>query len=165
MFFAPNPGILASGSTGKTYAEFEARMNAIAVDGGVAWDATTPWPSSGMFTTTAATATGGMLGSSWSARFRGGGGAEGAPARVVQHALLSESVFNDQVSFGRVIFLQINSPSAGPSFVGVNRNGYTSNSSGSTTQPRQCIKIIRWDGSRAWESNPSIGGPETEYTW
>lgn len=165
MFFAPNPGILAAGvSMGKTYAEFQAHIATLATGGSKDW-ANNPALAAGAYRTIAATSPGfaDMYGSVWNSYVYD----NVPPSRLCQHGLPSQAIFNAQTAAGYQIFFRIVSFGDQALFTALNRNGYTS--LGLTPDPSlasiKCTEIIRWDGSKAWKSNPSIGGAETEYTW
>lgn len=159
------PNTNTGGIPGKTYAEFVAHVTARAVNGVLNWNALTNIDAGNYTTTAADVGSSFMTGSSWNAKFSGGGAQTRGAARVVQHGLPTQAAFNDQVSSGRVLFLAISS--ATPAFpAALNRNGYLSLADDvNNIANRVCTEIIRWDGFKAWTSNPSIGGAETEYTW
>ncbi len=162
--FLPNPGVLAAGAGGamKTYAEFQAHIAVLANLGFRPWNNATAF-STGGYRTTAAAETGTLLGTSWNDRM----GVGVTTCRVIQHGLPSQLVFNEQVASGRDIFFRVEVLDSVRVFNGINRNGYLSQSySGPTYYPStRCTEIIRWDGLRAWKSNPSIGSAETPYDW
>ena len=158
--FLPNPGILAAGAGVSPYDAFVAYITAQATGGATVW-ATNQAPNAGAYITTASAALGGvMVATSWNGSFRA---TAAAPCRILQHALASEAIFNDQCAAERKIFYRLTAGASRANFVGVNRNGYASQSSsdGFTYGSRFCTELIRWDGERAWKSNPSIGGAET----
>lgn len=163
--FLSNPGILAAGAGGgaKTYAEFQAHIATLAVNGSRAWAGITN-QTAGAFVTTATTEGGLMYGSSWNTFFYR---PNASTCRVLRHGFPSQAAFEAQVSAGRDIFFRIsNSTPDQPLFSPLSRNGYTSLLSNDGTYPAAtCTELIRWDGERAWKSAPSIGSGETEYTW
>lgn len=156
-------GVIAGprGGGAKTYAQFQAQIATLATGGALAWSALAQ--TAGSYRVTAAAATGTMFASSWNDAYF----FQSTAARVIQHALTSEAVFNDQVSNGWEIFVVVTNTTTGINFVGSNRNGYMSSSfnDGNPYARRTVTDLIRWDGSQAWRSNPSIGGAETLYTW
>lgn len=151
-------------AAGKTYAEFVAHITALAVDGARDWASQASWAADLAHITTAGAAAGDMYGTSFNASFRGVG-TPSAISRVVQHGLPSEADFTQQTTNGWIVFVRTTTGSAPSGFASLSRNGYASLSSSSTTGPRACIELIRWNGFQAMKSNPSIGGAETEYTW
>ena len=162
MFLAVNPGIQAAGNGGRTYAEFQAKIAALATSGAASWSGVNI--AAGAWTTTAAAVVGIMYDTPWNSSYEA---ASSRLARIVQHALPSQAVFDDQVTNGYQMFVRIQDATDKIDFVSVNRNGYTSLSfnDGSPYPARTCTELIRWDGAQAWTSNPSIGGSETPYTW
>jgi len=160
--FLPNPGILAAGLGGKTYAEFQARIATLATSGSASWAGVNI--AAGAWTTAAAAVVGIMYDTPWNSSYEA---ASSRLARIVQHALPSQAAFDDQVANGYQMFVRIQDAADKINFVSVNRNGYASLSfnDGSPYPARTCTELIRWDGSQAWQSNPSIGGSETLYTW
>lgn len=163
MFFSPNPGILAAGvSTGKTTADWNAHITTLATSGDQPWGADVA-RAGGAYRTTAAAAAGTMYGTSWSSYLF----YQFAPCRLIQHGLPNVAAFNDQVANGRQVFFRVASAVDQSVFGSLTRNGYTSTflDAGAPSTTLICTEIIRWDGAKAWKSNPSIGGAETEYTW
>lgn len=151
--------VSSGAASGKTYADFQAYIATQATDGVVAWGASAM--STGAYRTTAATATGAMIGSSWNASFSmlGGGG---APCRVTQHGLPSQAEFNAQVAAGREIFLRI-IVGDDIGYSSLNRNGFTSSSGGADAFPAKCSELIYWDGSQAQRMIPSTGTGPTPF--
>lgn len=149
--------VSAGGLVAKTYAEYQAAIAALptaawGTDAGVATRA---------FRTTAAAATGSMVGSSWFQSFH-----SGAPSRLVQHGVQTLEIFNAQVSGGFELYLEITSASS-LAVGALTRHGYTS-AEGAAANPRgRVTRLIRWDDTlkKAFESDPSIGGAETEWVF
>lgn len=171
-FAAPGQTILTIGGrrqvveagAAKTYADFLAHITARAAQGQRLWDeAGSGFPAGAYWADAGAVSASAMTGSSWSSRFYGTP-TIGA-ARIVQHALPDEAAFNAQVSNGWRVFFRVAAPASGPAYVGITRNGYTSASSAATSSPRTITELIRWDGTQAWVSDPSVGGTESPYTW
>ena len=159
MLHMPSPMLMQSGE--KTYAEFQAHISSLTA-------LTSAWTgnlvSTGPRRTTAAALTGAMAGSPWNHRAT----VSSVVARVIQHALPSLAVVNEQIAGGFEIYFQIVNLGNLIGFNEVTRNGYTSLQDYSVSQGgRSITDLIRWDdvAKKAWRSNPSIGGAETEYTW
>lgn len=151
--------VSSGGGGGKTYAEFQAHI-AVLAPTTRNWSAnSTGW---GRRRTTAAAATGSMVGSSWLGSFSGA--TICTPCRVVQHGLPSEAEFNAQISAGREIYIEV---VAGDDvgYPSLNRNGYTSVSGLDDGSPDKCVMLIYWDGAQAQQMNPSTGTGPTPYTW
>ncbi len=161
MFLA-NPGVLAAGAGGKTYAEFVDHIAGLSTSERV-WTDTAIW-SAGSYLTTAAALAGGMTGSSWMAPFRGIGTAT-AICRVVQHGLASLTDLNDQISSGRKLLVRVSASSAPTGYAALDRNGFLSSTSGSTLQPYQCDEILAWIGGRPMRMQPRLGLGPTPYDW
>lgn len=161
MYFAPNPGILAAGvSTGKTYAEYQARLAALATYGVIDWSGIA---RDGRFRTTAAAPTGYMYGSPWTGFFWR---TNSTVARVIQHCMPSEAAFNALVAGGYEVFWQDVDPWGEGFLTGISRNGYSSSSWEEDERPRGRPDLfIYWDGSRAMQVNPSAGTGPTPYDW
>lgn len=150
----------------RTYAEFQTHIQGLATGGFVDW-VNAINRAANKYYTIASTPTGSMSGSTWNS-------VEGAIAtsgvdRAIQHALPSQSVFNEQVANTGAIYFELFSPgsAAGTSFVGISRNGYTSSGAAAGSFGRKITDLIRWDFTlnKAFRSNPSAGTAETEYTW
>lgn len=145
----------------KTYADFVAHIATLAPSSRT-WE--TNASISGLFRTTANTnslAAAGMNGSSWNSVYDNGS----APARIAQHAFKDQPTWEAQRTAGLEMVMQTTAAGVAD-VVSVLRNGYSSGSATGATG-RTCTRLIRWDQtlSKAFESNPSIGGAETEYTW
>lgn len=154
----PNPGVLAAGVGGRTYDEFVAHITALAMSGTLGWP--TESQSAGKWRTTAGPGTGSMAGSSWLAAFRR---LTAATARIVQHGLPSQSVFDQVSAAGSAVFLSIENVASQPT-TGVNRNGFASSGAPAATA-NICTELIGWWDGRAWKMNPNAGtGPEP-YDW
>ena len=155
--------VKAKGAAAKTYADFQSHIRTLTTT-------STSWSSFsavGKQYTTAAGVVGGMDGSSWgpaATAFKAS--TSNIVCRIIQHALPSEAVFLEQVSGGRDVYFETQTAGTVASFPAVTRNGYTSNADNSSTG-RRVIDLIRWDDTlkKAFRSDPSIGGVETEYTW
>lgn len=162
-------GVLAGprASVAKTYAEFVTHITALATSGSIAWNASTSMEGAPKaYRTTAAAATGVMVGSSWLTNFRSAGANLTAPARIIQHALPDDgTTFAAQVAAGRQIFFVVENGTVGASFLSVTRNGFTSDPLASTTGRVRCRQIIWWDGTQAWQADPYVGASPTSYTW
>ena len=115
-------GFQSAGGVAKTYAEFQAHIATLAVDGAKAWD--TAVSSVGSYRTTVAAATGDVGGSPWlSVFYRSSNNAVASLSRIVQHCFPSEAVFTAQS--GKEVFIRVLSTTTG-GVVGLTRNGYTS---------------------------------------
>lgn len=146
----------------KTYADWVAHINARAVNGSLDWDALVA-VTAGVYTTTAApVGLSFMEGSPWLSKFAGSGTRTRGSARVVQHGLPSQTVFNDQIASARKIFLSYSSTSA-ENPVGLNRNGYSSLSSGSPLANLICTEVSYWYDGAPWAMNPRDGTGPTPY--
>lgn len=152
----------------RTYAEWVTQANLLATGGALAWEAPTATLNAGSFTTTPSAATGGVLtGSSWNTFFKGTASAASAE-RIVQHGVQNTTILSALRAGSFVAFLRIVGADASAGYVALDRNGYLSLSgAGNNLTGRVCDLLIRWDDtvSKAFQSNPSIGGAETEYTW
>lgn len=174
--FLPNPGVLAAGAGGKTYAEFVAHITALAtgipslgVPGAVSWG--NPFASGqgsaypGKFRTTAAAQAGTMYGTPW----RQGAGygwvwtGNSSACRAVQHGLPSEAVFLDQIASGRQIYYAT-SPGSTQLVYALSRNGYQSDG-GTEVAAANITELLFWDGARAQRMQPSLGLGPTPYDW
>lgn len=156
-------GVLAAGvSTGKTYAQFQARVAALATDGVRAWGDTTAMPSAAAYRTTAASVTGAMTGTSWLSFTDSGV----PPGRAIQHGLPTADVFSAQISGGLEIFFRVSDPGDKISFAGLNRNGYASLSynDGNPYPARVFTEIIYWDDGPK-RMQPSVGLGPVPYDW
>lgn len=152
-------GGLLGGLVAKTYAEYQAAIAALPSVGLASW-ATNIGTSTVNFTTNAAAATGSMEGSSWNSTYQ-----TATVARGVQHALKDEATFNAQVAGGFLLYISAQSAGVNAA-VSLSRNGYTSTADAADVSGR-IVRIIRWDDTlkKAFESNPSIGGAETEWVF
>lgn len=150
----------------RTYAEFRDHINTLASNTTRGWSA--DGRGVGTFLTDCATPTGAMQGSTWG----GPGGSAGIPnlatqavARMVQHAMPSAAVFNDNVSAGRRVLLTVATAGTLSSPSGLNRNGYTSASYSGTVVGRVVTLMLYWYDEQAWQIDPSAGGSPTPYSW
>lgn len=148
---------------GKTYADFVAHITALATGGLKQWDAFAPLTPGAYRTTAGGAFSSDMYGTIWS----GYAFYYLPPGRLVRHGLPSEAVFNDQAANGRQLFFRLADAGSQSSFNAVNRNGYASLSLfPDPAEPAvTCTELIRWDGERAWKSNPSLASAETPYDW
>lgn len=152
-------------SAQKTEADFNAHIATLATGGQRDW--ATGGGGVGKFWTTGAAAAGKLYGSSWISQFGPDAGGGCAPCRYVQHGLPSDDIFNTIVANGQRVYFEIQAGTIGAYF-SVNRNGYESiAANGASEQRIKLTNLIRWDRtlSKAFQSNPSIGSAETEYTW
>lgn len=151
------------GSLAKTYADFQVHIATLATGGVKPWSNPTTL-SAGAFRTTAAAPASDMFGSSWLQWV-----SSFCPAsRMIQHGLPSQVAFDDQVSGGRDIYYRLDANGVQTVFNSVGRNGYTSlAAAGGGEAAFIMTDLIRWDDAlkKAFRSNPSAGGAETEYTW
>lgn len=153
---------LAGRRLGKTYADFQAHIAALATGGVATWgNAVGSGPTSRRVT--AAAATGAMYNTPWGDHVY----TSDILARVIQHSLPSEAVFNAQVAAGREIFIRT---SAGPGLAAafaVSRNGYTSLAfnDGNTYNSTWVEEVIYWDGTQAQQMTPRTQGGPTPYIW
>lgn len=150
----------------KTYDDFVAHIATLATNGTRAWTSNTLW-SAGAFRTTCASPSGGMAGTSWGAVFRGATSTT-ATARAVQHALPDEAFVLEQATLGREVFIQIADIGSAAGFSSLNKNGFTSTSSGSTSAAFSMTEILAWVGpdvgGYAIKMQPSLGLGPTPYT-
>lgn len=157
---------IISGSvrSGKTTADWNAHLLTLATGGQRFWTSS-PAFAPGAYRTTAEASPGfaEMYGSVWNSYAYD----VIPPSRLCQHGLPSQAIYNAQTAAGYQIFFRITSFGDQASFAALNRNGYLSLSlfPDPAIASIKCTEIIRWDGAKAWKSNPSIGGAETEYTW
>lgn len=164
MLFAPNPGILASGSSApRTYEEWLSHITARATGGAISWTGLVNIDP-GLFTTqSAAPGPSYMNGSPWLSKFAGGGAVTRGCARVVQHGLPSQAVFDAQIASARVLFLSISAATASPP-VALNRNGYLSiGDEFSNTANRLCTEVSYWHDGAPWTTNPNAGSGPIPY--
>lgn len=164
-------GVIAGpkgGGTTKTYAEFQAYVDSEATSGDRSWTTSLP---SGDWRWTAAAATGTLSGSPWGPSSAEGflSGLASRVARIVQHSLPSEAIFNEQVSSARVGFIRsVSSGSLPVSLPAVNRNGFTS-SAASDAGGLATMLITRLDYFDPvlgpMTMNPSTGTGPTPLTW
>ncbi len=154
--FYPSSMLLAGR---KTYAAFQAYILSIR-DTATAWNDQIPASAFVRnILTTAGSITPGvhMDGTSWQSIIEG----HAYVCRVVQHGLPDETVFNDQITNGRQIFVRISAGSVSGPFSSLNRNGYTS---GSDPGPAYCVTcplILYWYEDAAWQIDPSSGSAPT----
>lgn len=80
-------------------------------------------------------------------------------AKIIRHAVSSEAVFNYILTNKQFVLVKQGPYTNRPSYLGINRNGYSSVSY-STFNGRQCIDMIYFDVTLGvvmrW--NPSVGG-------
>ncbi|WP_313007489.1 hypothetical protein [Brevundimonas vesicularis] len=156
--------MLFESAVAKTYAEFQAHI-ATLTGSTRAWQ-TNASIAPGAFRTTANNASlssAAMGGTSWASNYTNGS----APARLLQHGFKDQPTWQAQRDAGLEIYVEITSIGSGVA-TGLSRNGYTSlDDFSGTAALRQLKKIIRWDSTlnKAFQSDPSVGGDETEYTW
>lgn len=163
MLHLPTP-MLMGAPQGKTYDDFVAHITALATNGSTSWTNNVQL-SPGGYRSTAAPFAGfsQMRGSIWMNYALSGV----PPSRLAQHGLPSEAIYNAQAAAGYQIFFRLTSAGNQYSYYSLTRNGYTSEVyyDDPPLPAVYCTELIRWDGMKAWKSNPSIGGAETEYTW
>ena len=156
------------GPVAKTYADWVVEADRLAINGSLPWEVTAAIPP-GSYTTTASVATGGALvGSSWNAIFRRSAPPGSSVERVIQHGLPDPTIVSEQRAGGFKIFFRVVSADGGEGYVALNRNGFLSSANtGNNLNGARCDLLIRWDAvlNKAFASNPSVGGAETEYTW
>ena len=155
-------GIGFQGGASKTYAQFQAHIAGVAPTT-ITWSSTTI-PSAVSRRVTAAGATGAMTGTSWTAiGFR----SDSTVARVVQHGLPSQAVFDSQVINSGEMVIQFGTTESIGSYFSDNRNGYTSVASGSPANGNTISDLIYWDFalSAAFRMNPSAGTGPTPYVF
>lgn len=153
--------VSVGGIASRTYADWVTEANRLATGGTNSWTIAGNF-AAGTYQTTAGADSGTMSGSPWSGRIYGSSSA----SRIIQHSLQSQADWDTQRSLGQVIvYRQIVATAAAK--VAYTRNGFTSDSDASTLNSRQCDLVIRWDDAlkKAFQSDPSIGGAETEYVW
>lgn len=162
-----SPIIGRAGGATKTYAEFQAYVAAQATSGDRSWTAQTS--AAGSWRWTAAAAGGAMVGSSWGPSSPDGfqSGTASRIARIVQHGLPSEAIFNGQVSDARQGLVVIeNVPYFPDSLPSVNRNGFSSSSGGSGLSCLRCTRLDYFDPALGpMTLNPSTGAGATPFTW
>ncbi len=159
MLAFPSPMLIRLG--GPSYADFQAHIATLSVNGSVAWSSNPPGSPGNRKRTTAAAATGSMFGSSWLSTFD----TFSTLARAIQHGLPSEAAFDAQVANGREIYFQLGDGGFGP-YAGLDRNGYESASGGGGLDEALAVTdLIYWDGSAAQRMNPSAGTGPTPYVF
>lgn len=147
-----NPSVLVPA---KTYADFLAYITALAVGGSTPWD--TLGVPAGIVRSTPISTTSVLRGSPWLARV---GFANSNMAGVAQHSAPTQAVFDAIVAGGFECLFEI-AASTGTT-VALDRNGLLS-TAGSSATGRTVSKFVYWDGSSAWEMNPSTGTGPTPY--
>jgi hypothetical protein len=147
------------GSSGPTYAQFQAHIATLATDGAIAWTNSGGYALGSYRTTATPAPVGDMYGTSWLSEFNR---SLSRVSRTVQHGLPSQAVLNAQVSASREIFIKYEAGAfvASPP---LNRNGYLSQDSPSAGT--LVTDLIYWDGAQAQRMNPSAGTGPTPYTW
>lgn len=152
------------GGGGKTYAEFQAHIATLAVNGSVAGSYVyndLPEGTARRFVVTGLAASGYMFGSPWIAAF-----AAGALSRVIQHGLPDEATFTDQVSNSREVYVSLTASADYPAFSGLSRNGFSSAGRGAgLDEACSCNSLIYWTPAGVFQMNPSTGTGPTPYTW
>lgn len=167
MLHMPSPMLLNAG--GKSYEDFRSHIATLATA-----PSRVPQHNVGQFITATSsvrvTLDGGttayMTGSSWNSRFQAVGTTFLA---AIWHAMPSQAVFNAQNSQGLEVLITITVPGSQQTYSALSRNGLQSDG-GTLDQSYtygRVTRLLRWDAAlgKAFESNPSIGGAETEYLW
>lgn len=162
MLFMPAPTLIG-GPSALTYADFQAHIGTLALNGATAWGSP-PASNNARYRTTAAAATGSMQGSTWQQSART---ATSDVCRMVQHALPSQAVFEAQIAAARQIYFRVQDFGNGVNFGSYSRNGYTSGgvNTGEDEAATYFTDIIYWDGTQAWRVNPTTGTGPIPYTW
>lgn len=152
---------------GDGYAAFEAYVNSIATTT-AGWSQNLGDFASNRVRSFKTVATGtlsgfytGLYGSPWGARFAMNAG---IIARVVQHGLFSEAIFNDQIANARVVFVRTSSAGTAD-LQSVFRNGFQSEPSGGPDDlATWCEEILYFANGQAWRMTPRTSGGPTLFT-
>ncbi|MNU42672.1 hypothetical protein D3C71_314370 [compost metagenome] len=164
--FLPNPGLLVAGnSAGVPYAVWLAYINAKPSTSDRTWTSSAVLGNE--FYRVACNSTDSitsltLYGSTWQSRFRSQSNVSHM-ARIVQHALPSEAVFNAQRAARKVVLMKFSSPVPNGPALSVNRNGYVSIADGS--QPYR-MDMIAWHDETTQQvlmSNPFEGSAPMLY--
>lgn len=148
----------------KTYADYQAKM-ATDFPNTAAWSGDLSGIGQGAYRSTAAADTGTMVGSSWASTFKRGTGTTSV-CRLVQHAMPNSAAYLAAQAAGHIVVWRWAYVSPAPGgYPALNRNGYQSLEDLTAGDLNACNLLIRWDETtkKAYQSNPSIGGAETEY--
>lgn len=174
-FAAPGQSIVTVGgrrqvvgspaSAAKTYAEFQAHITTLAVDGVGVWTGLmATGTASRARKTTAAALSGNMEGSTWGPSAPGVGRSNAVLCRALQHAFPDQPTFQDQITNGLDIFYRTQEVTAS-ALPSVNRNGYTSTASAVATLTAIIVEYIAWIGGMPMRGDPVAGTAPTPYTW
>ena len=150
---------------GKTYAEFDAHITALAANGDRPWaGAILSTLGSKTHTTVAGAETGTMAGTPWgpadtfSGSFHGGS----IVCRVVQHAMPSYAAF--LALSGTKLFFRLVDTGVNGAVNAVDRNNYLSTSGPAGSRRFRITEVLYWDVEPK-QINPSAGTGPTPYTW
>lgn len=151
---------VVGGGAAKTYAEYQAHL---ATRGTFKTYGSTT--SAGSFRTTAvAGATGAMRGTPWGTLIIRDNTV--VLARIVQHSLPSEAVYNAINAAGTEVLIVLEvGPAATDLVFGIDRNGFFSGNFGDGDPSMTTSEVIYWDGTQAQKMNPSAQTGPTPYTW
>lgn len=158
--------VAVKGPAPKTYTDFQAHIATLATGGAVQGAITTQTPNAASFRITGPLIGGSMSGSPWNALVRGGGSGSGI-YRVLQHALPSLEIMQAIVAGGFETYMRTESGPTSTTVTALDRNGYASSTFAGAATTFRVVDLIRWDDTlkKAFRSNPSIGGAESEYVF
>lgn len=158
--YLPSPMLMGGGAQGPTYAQYQAQIAALAVDGALPWATNSTKPTGKWRSTAGALGAANLWGSPWMSYFAH----DSSTARMVQHGVDTQAVFDAIMAGGFEVYFEIVDIGVQPSFTSQSRNGFTS--ANYTEYPaRRCVDMIIWDGSQALRGNPFAGTPFTSYSW
>lgn len=161
----PGAAVMRSGgAVAKTYADYQAKM-ATDFPNTALWNGDVAGIVQGAYRSTAAADTGTMVGSSWVSQFRRGSG-NTSVCRLIQHAMPSQAAYLAAQAAGHIVVWRWAFTGTAPGgYPALNRNGYLSLEDLTSGDMNVCNLLVRWDEAtkKAYQSNPSVGGAETEY--
>lgn len=150
----------------RTYPDFVDHITGLATAGSLGFNSNVVSTSAAKYRTTVVNAFSGIMnGTSWSDRFLQGANV----SRVITHAFPSLAKLQEAVTNTRQVYFEHPNADVAFVFTGLNRNGFssTSYSDGEGYIALKITRLIRWDDtlSKAFQSDPSVGGSETEYVF
>jgi len=141
-----SPIIGRAGGAMKTYAEFQAYIAALAVNGALDWYDSFP-AGNGSYRSTAKNtnpAWTSMTGTSWGpASANGFSRAVTSVSGAATHGVTSQAIIDAQVAAGREMFFKVTAFGTSANVISLTRNGFTS-TAGIATNPRVRLDEIRY---------------------
>lgn len=148
---------------GLNYDAFRSHIAGLATNG--VWDwSSTYVTATAAYRTTIGTPTQTMRGTPWLGRFHA---SSTGVQRAIQHCFPSEAAWLSQVAAAREVFFRTLATTT-TSFVGVARNGYSSDDAqyGSVQQLAITFtELLYWDGVQAQRVIPNTGSGPSPYSW